>query len=175
MLDQVRNPEDRFSHNETQKKVLISIQSGISHPYQPISNLRGIMFSWSTWADSIAKMRHVSSGPCPENILCLHEPQHEKSAFCIRENKGADQLGSNNTVDHDQCLCFSYIVQFTYLLNLKFQASSHLLWLFSLVCVERCQIPKRHVFFGMRLIWAISLIFSWYGSRLRATCHRNLW
>ena len=39
------------------------------------------------------------------------------------------------TVTADQCLCFpTKIVQSLYFLNQKFQASSHLLWLYSLVC-----------------------------------------
>ena len=56
-----------------------------------------------------------------------------KLDFCICENKGADQLRGNRAAD--QRLCFPYIVHL-YFLNLKFQASSHLLWQNSLVCVE---------------------------------------
>ena len=48
-----------------------------------------------------------------------------KPAFCICENKGADQLCGNGTAD--QRLCFHYKVQSLFCLNLKFQASSHLL------------------------------------------------
>ena len=44
-----------------------------------------------------------------------------KPAYCICENKDADQLCGNRTTD--QRLCFRYtIVQFLYYLNLKFQA-----------------------------------------------------
>ena len=56
-----------------------------------------------------------------------------KPAFCICENKDTDQLPGNH--EADQSLCFRYIVQFLYFLNSKFQTSSHLLWLYSLVCV----------------------------------------
>ena len=66
-----------------------------------------------------------------------------KPAFCIYENKGADQLHSNLAANQHICfpytycttlyaayqhLCFSLcnIVQFFYFLNPKFQASSHL-------------------------------------------------
>ena len=38
------------------------------------------------------------------------------------------------------------IVQSFYYLNLKFQVNSHLLWLYSLVCVRPGQKPKRPVF-----------------------------
>ena len=49
-----------------------------------------------------------------------------KPAFCIWENKGADQLHSNGAAH--QCLCiYRCIVQSLFFLNLKFQASSHLL------------------------------------------------
>ena len=46
-----------------------------------------------------------------------------KSAFCIRENEGADQL--HGTVQLISALVFS-----TQFLTPKFQASSHLLWLY---------------------------------------------
>ena len=62
-------------------------------------------------------------------------------AFCICENKGADQLCGNNTAD--QHLCFAtYIVQFLYLLNLKFQTFNHFLWLYSRICVEPVSNPQ---------------------------------
>ena len=39
-------------------------------------------------------------------VLGLYEPCHEKSAFCICENKGADQpVGNREAV---QRLCFRY-------------------------------------------------------------------
>ena len=56
-----------------------------------------------------------------------------KPAFCICENKDADQVRSN--LEADQCLSFHYTDRTIPLfLNPKFQASSHLLWLYSLVC-----------------------------------------
>ena len=63
-----------------------------------------------------------------------------KPAFCICENKDADQLRSNH--EADQCLCFRLIVQSLYFLNPKFQASSHLLQLYSLVCVGPGRKPE---------------------------------
>ena len=57
-----------------------------------------------------------------------------KPAFCLCENKDADQLRGNR--EADQRLCFATrIVQSLYYLNPKFQASSHLVWLYSPVCV----------------------------------------
>ena len=67
-----------------------------------------------------------------------------KPTFCICENKDADQLRGNR--EADQRLCFRYIVQSLYFLNPKFQASSHLLWLYSLVCVGPGRKPRRLVF-----------------------------
>ena len=57
-----------------------------------------------------------------------------KPAFCICENKDADQLRGNRKAD--QRLCFRY-TDCTILLLLypKYHASSHLLWLYSPVCV----------------------------------------
>ena len=57
-----------------------------------------------------------------------------KQMFCICENKNADQLCGNRETDQRLCFC-NQIVQSLYVLNPKFQASSHLLWLCSLVCV----------------------------------------
>ena len=69
-----------------------------------------------------------------------------KPAFCICENKDADQLRGNR--EADQRLCFRYrdSTQSLYFLNPKFQASSHLLWLYSLVCVGPGRKPLRPVF-----------------------------
>ena len=64
-----------------------------------------------------------------------------KPAFCICEKKDSDQLLSNCIAD--QLLCFpSWVVQSLFYLNLKFQASSHVLWLYSLVCVGPGQNSK---------------------------------
>ena len=56
-----------------------------------------------------------------------------KPAFCICDNKGTVQLHCNHTAD--QLLCFCYIEGTISLLpKPEFQASSHLLWLYSPVC-----------------------------------------
>ena len=58
-----------------------------------------------------------------------------KPAPCTYEIKGTYQLCGNQAAD--QCLYFPSIdiVQYLNFLNAKFQASSHILWLFSTVCV----------------------------------------
>ena len=68
-----------------------------------------------------------------------------KPAFCICENKDADQLRGNR--EADQRLCFRYTDStILYYLNPKFQASSHPLWLYSPVCVGPGRKPGRPVF-----------------------------
>ena len=55
--------------------------------------------------------------------------------FCICENKGADQMRGNCAAD--QRPCFRYIDSPIPLISKsKIQASRHLLWLYSTVCVE---------------------------------------
>ena len=64
-----------------------------------------------------------------------------KPTFCICENKDADQL--RGTREADQRLCFRYLDSTIPLLpNPKFPASSHLQWLYSLVCVRPGQNPN---------------------------------
>ena len=71
-----------------------------------------------------------------------------KPAFCICENKDADQLRGNG--EADQRLCFRYIdriiEQSLYILHTKFQASNHLAWSCSPVCVGPGRKPRRPVF-----------------------------
>ena len=65
--------------------------------------------------------------------------------FCLCENEGADQLRSN--CEADQRLCFRYSNStISLLLNPKFQASSHPLWLYMPICVRPGQNPRRPVF-----------------------------
>ena len=65
-----------------------------------------------------------------------------KPAFCICENKDADQLRGNR--EADQCLCFRYTDSTIPLLSSS--ASSYLLWLYSLVCMGPGRKPQRPVF-----------------------------
>ena len=56
------------------------------------------------------------------------------------ENKDADQLHGNS--EANQRLCFRYTEQSIFFLNPKFQASSHLLLLYSPVCVGPGRKPE---------------------------------
>ena len=68
-----------------------------------------------------------------------------KPAFCLCENKAADQLRGNR--EADLRLCFRYTESTIPLfLNPKFQASSHLLWLYSPVCFGPGWKPRRPAF-----------------------------
>ena len=60
----------------------------------------------------------------------------KKLAFCIYENKPADQLRS-------YFVFAKRILQSLYYLNLIFQASCHPQWLYSLVCVGPGRKPQR--------------------------------
>ena len=68
-----------------------------------------------------------------------NKPRYEKTVFFfICENKDADQISA---------LVFATRkVQSFYYLNPTFQASSHLLWLYSPVCVGPGRKPRRPVF-----------------------------
>ena len=67
-----------------------------------------------------------------------------KPVICICENKNAEQLRGNR--EADQRIFFATrLEQSLYFLNPKFQASSHLLWLYSLVCVGPGRKPRRPV------------------------------
>ena len=66
-----------------------------------------------------------------------------KPVFCICENKDADQLRGNHAAA--QRLCFRYMDSTIPLLP-TFQASSHPLWLYSLVCVGPVRKPRRQIF-----------------------------
>ena len=68
-----------------------------------------------------------------------------KPAFCICENKDADQLcGTAQLIS--AFVFVTWIVQSLFYLKPKFQASSYLLWLYSLVCVGPGRKPRRPVF-----------------------------
>ena len=70
-----------------------------------------------------------------------NEPCYEKNGFLYMRKKrrrSAAQLIS-------AFVFATWIVQSLYFLNQKFQASSHLLWLYSPVCVGPGRIPRRPV------------------------------
>ena len=68
-----------------------------------------------------------------------------KPAFCICENKDADQLRGNRKLISAFVLA-TWIVQSLFFLNPKFHASRYLLWLYSPVCVGPGRKPRRSVF-----------------------------
>ena len=68
-----------------------------------------------------------------------------KPTICKCESKGPDQLRGNHEADQRLCFRFVFaasIVQSLYFLNPKFQASSHVQWLHSPVCVGPGQKPQ---------------------------------
>ena len=65
-------------------------------------------------------------------------PTTRKPAFCICENKDAELISA--------FVFATWIGQSLYFLNPKFQASSHLMWLYSPVCVGPGRKPRRPVF-----------------------------
>ena len=67
----------------------------------------------------------------------------KKTAFCICENKDADLLRGNR--EADQRLCFRYSDS-TIPLLFTSEISSHLLWLYSPVCVGPGRKSRRPVF-----------------------------
>ena len=87
-----------------------------------------------TWTLSI--LRYFVSSEHMSRIM-------RKPNFCICENKDADQLRGN--CEADQGLCFRYTDSTIPLLP-KFQASNHLLWLYSPVSVRPGPKPRRPVF-----------------------------
>ena len=69
-----------------------------------------------------------------------------KLAFCICEKKKM-QISFEVTTKLISAFVFAtWLVQFLYILITKFQASNHLLWLCSPVCVGHGQNPRRPVF-----------------------------
>ena len=83
-----------------------------------------------------------------------------KPAFCIYENKDADQLRGNR--EADQRLCFRYTNStILFFLNQKFQASNHLLWLYGPVWVGPGRNPEdRFSHKGAHILGASSLASS---------------
>ena len=69
-----------------------------------------------------------------------------KPAFCICKNKYADQLRSNCAADQHLSFRFMDNTIPVFYLNPKFQASRHLLWPSSPVCVGPGRKPLRPVF-----------------------------
>ena len=75
-------------------------------------------------------------------LPCCVSSLMKKPTICIGENKDADQLRSD--CEADQRLCFRYTDSTVpgFFLNPKFQASGHLLCLYSPVCVGPVRKPN---------------------------------
>ena len=89
---------------------------------------------------------------CVDLNLCqfknkvLFEPRHEKTGF-LHMPKTKTQISFAVTAKLISAFVFAKrIVQLHYFLDPKFQASSHLLWLYSPVCVAPGRKPRRPVF-----------------------------
>ena len=79
-------------------------------------------------------------------MVTLFQPCHEKIIF-FPNAKTKAQISFAVTAKLISAFVFATgIVQSLYFLNSKFQASSHLLWLYRLVCVGPGQKPRRPVF-----------------------------
>ena len=96
----------------------------------------------------LSKEEHGSTmcmyfGVMPEKFLKMnfHRLAFEPT-FRISENKGADQLRSYCEADISAFDFATWIVQFLYFLNPKFPASSHILCLYSSMCLRPVQKPR---------------------------------
>ena len=74
------------------------------------------------------------------------EPRHEKTCV-LHMHKQRRRSAARLTAQQISTFVFAKeIVQPPFFLNMKFQASSHRLWLYSPVCVRPGQKPRRKVF-----------------------------
>ena len=106
----------------TRKKNLACLMCHKHGSHLAIRYLRTLVTCSLNHSAEVAKNQNLS------NVM-------RKPVFHICEKKGrCADLHSNCTAD--QHLCFRYKVRSVFLLIPKFQASSHLLWLSSLVCVS---------------------------------------
>ena len=93
----------------------------------------------------LGEKKRNKKGPHPSESQVTMSLVLRKPAFCICENKDADQLRVNR--EADQRLCFRYSDStIPLLLKSEISSPSHLLWLYSLVCVGPGRKPRRPVF-----------------------------
>ena len=94
-------------------------------------------------------------------IRCSNETRHEKNRL-FANAKTKTQISFAVTAKLISAFVFAtWIVQFLFYLNPKFQASSHLLWLYSPVCVRPGRKPRRPVF-SQRGSYVPRHNFQWY-------------
>ena len=121
----------------------------INPSFQPSQTQSGLLTRCGSMSTSYASGPKID--PCiPHMSLVVRKP-----AFCICENKDTDQLCGDR--EADQRLCFPYTDStIPFLPKSEFQASRHLLWLYSPACVGPGRKPRRPVF-----SWRGSYILSW--------------
>ena len=84
-----------------------------------------------------------------ELTLGLYEPCHEKNVFLHMRKQRRRSASRSFAVTAKLISAFvfaTWIVQSLYFLSTKFQASNHLVWSCSLVCVGSGRKPRRSVF-----------------------------
>ena len=132
-----------------------------SFKHEQVYSLQGPGERWT-------QIRHIKQ-TCLCNMQRLfkavkwYEPRHEKTGFLqMRKQRRTAKLISS-------FVFATRILQSLYFLNPKFQASSHLLWLYSPVCVRPGRKPRRPVFLYRQTPWwprPKAIHFSWLGPEL---------
>ena len=105
----------------------------------------------------IEKMRNKS-----QISLTRNEPRHEKTGF-LHMRKKKSQISFAVTAKMISAFVFATLIeQSLCFLNIKFQASSHIVWFYSLVCAGPGRTPRRPVFSqrgsNVLIIWTVKVI-----------------
>ena len=109
------------------------------------SNTRSILFMNSEYGLDFNLIRVLFS--CLNFNCFQYEAPYEKNVFFFAYAKTKTQISLAVTAKLISVfVSATQIVQSLYYLNPKFQSSSHLLWLYSLVCVGPGRKPQRPVF-----------------------------
>ena len=117
------------------------------NPYEPCCEKTRFFTYAETKTQISFAVTFVFATPLLSKSKCLTHMSLvvRKPAFCICENKDADQLHGNPKLISAFVFAIR-IVQSLYYQNPKFQTSSHLLWLYSPVCVRPGREPRRPFF-----------------------------
>ena len=98
------------------------------------------------FSEDLTTLNNVSVIISSVVTLTLYEPRREKNRlFTYAKTKTQISFAVTAKLISDYAFA-AWIVQSLFYLNPKFQASSYLLWLYSLVCVGPGQKPRRPVF-----------------------------
>ena len=90
----------------------------------------------------ILVLNHSASACCKNKIL----PRHEKTGFLHMQKTKAQISCAVNAQLISTFVFAIQMVQSLFFLNPKFQASFHLLWLYSPICVRSVLKPRRQIF-----------------------------